>query len=104
VDAAVERVLVDLRWSYGVDRGHRDATSRPLADTPADRCRYCGKSRQRYVGSELDGHGQCMVSKAFKRQLATAMRDPRLNYNLLAAALAVSPKLIRGWFRVGRSA
>lgn len=104
IDPDVQIKLDALRWSYGVERDYRNATSPPLAETPHGTCRYCGKTRQHYAGSKLDGHAGCMVGDGFKRQLAEAMRDPRLNYDLLAGALGVTSTTIRAWFRAARRA
>lgn len=93
--------LESLRWSYTSDRQMRDAMHEP--ETSPRLCRYCGKARQLYANSRLDGHAACVVSESFKRQLATAMKDPRLNYELLARALGVSSMTIRSWFRAAKA-
>ncbi len=101
VDAEVRAKLASIRFDYETERAHRTASAPPPPDSGI--CRYCGKARQLYAGSLLDGHANCMVGDAFKRRLAAAMRDPRLTYAMLSSVLGVGGATIRAWFRAARA-
>jgi hypothetical protein len=63
-------------------------------------CRYCGRHRQVWACSRVDGHALCIVGDAFKASLGEQMRTrPRLTYANVSSALGVTPSLIRAWFR-----
>jgi hypothetical protein len=61
-------------------------------------CRYCGRHRQTYPGSKLDGHAACIVTDDFKHQLSELLRTtPTVTYEALAAAIGVSSSVVRSW-------
>jgi hypothetical protein len=91
--------LVELRAAYEADRAEVDAKHPPLPLPGA--CRYCRKSWRLWKGVRFDGHVRCVVSRSFMRQLVVTMRgDPRLTYVSVAAALDLSPAVIRAWWKL----
>lgn len=90
----------EIKRAFDADRAYRDATARPYAETPADRCRYCGATRQQYFGTTLDGHSLCYTSKNFQRYLVDQIRaDPRISFTQVAATLGVTQVTVRAWYR-----
>jgi len=68
----------------------------PNADPHA--CRYCGRRWQRWAGSTLDGHAACIVTDDFKQYLKSLLRSfPTATYVALAAAIGVTPSVVRSW-------
>lgn len=65
---------------------------------PPGTCRYCGKPRQKWTGSKLDGHAACIVTENFKRRVGLVLRSsPRLTYKDIAKLLDVTPGIVRSW-------
>lgn len=65
---------------------------------PPGTCRYCGKPRQKWTGSKLDGHAACIVTEDFKRRVGDVLRtSPRLTYAAIAKLLNVTPGIVRSW-------
>lgn len=64
---------------------------------PPDTCRYCGKHWRKWAGSKLDGHAKCVVDEDFKARLRELLRDPMLTFGAVAAALDVTPSVVRSW-------
>ena len=61
-------------------------------------CRYCGKHWRPWFGSKLDGHSKCIVTEDFKRRLGEILRSsPLMTYTTIAAAIGVTPAVIRSW-------
>ena len=91
--------LVELRAAYHADRFEVDA-KHPSLPLPGA-CRYCRKSWHSWKGARFEGHVRCAVSRAFVRRLVAIMRgDPRLTYVSVAAALELSPAVIRAWWNL----
>lgn len=67
-------------------------------------CRYCAGRWQRWEGSKLDGHAACVVTEAFKIQLAEVMRaNPSISIKQVASVLDMSSQIVRSWHQVGLS-
>lgn len=60
-------------------------------------CRYCGKHWRQWAGSKLDGHAACIVTEDFKQQLVDLLRSPNVTYKAIAAAIGVTPAVVRSW-------
>jgi hypothetical protein len=95
--------LDELPAASAADRAARAAAV--TIDKPGSRrCRYCGGSWQRNAGSRLDGHAACIVSEAFKAEVAALYRrDPLVTLGTLASACGVPRSVITEWIgRVSR--
>lgn len=63
-------------------------------------CRYCGRRWQRWAGSSLDGHAACIVTEDFKKRVKRLLvSSPAITYASLAAAIGVTPSVVRSWTR-----
>ena len=61
-------------------------------------CRYCGRHWRQWVGSKLDGHAACIVTDDFKQKVAELLRSsPTITYQAIAAAIGVTPAVVRSW-------
>jgi hypothetical protein len=60
-------------------------------------CRYCGRGRQLFAGSQLDGHAACLVGEDFKRRVGELLRMPVVTYAEVAGVLGVSVGVVRSW-------
>jgi hypothetical protein len=64
---------------------------------PSNVCRFCGKPRQWWAISKLDGHAACIVSDDFKRRVGEILRSPTVTYKALADTLGLTIGVIRSW-------
>lgn len=88
--------LAGLRSTYDAERARLDANHPPI--TAVDHCRYCGKRWLRWHGSRLDGHVRCVVSQEFLHHVVEVLDgDARATYVSVAAALGVTPSVVRAW-------
>lgn len=63
-------------------------------------CRYCGKHRQAWRGTRLDGHARCVVTPAFMLLVLEVFEAvPGLTMREVASMLGVSQPTIRAWYR-----
>jgi hypothetical protein len=62
-----------------------------------DTCRYCGRHWRQWAGSKLDGHAACIVTEDFKQRLMELLRSPTVTYTAIAAAIGVTPAVVRSW-------
>ena len=61
-------------------------------------CRYCGRHWRQWAGSKLDGHAACIVTEDFKREVGELLRSsPAITYQTIAAAIGVTPAVVRSW-------
>jgi hypothetical protein len=94
LDAAV------LRDEYRRSNLVASQRARWRADDPGadlNTCRYCGRHWRRWAGSKLDGHAACIVTEDFKQRLAALLRSPTVTYQAIAAAIGVTPSVVRSW-------
>jgi hypothetical protein len=74
--------------------------ARWCADDPgcdSNTCRYCGQYWRRWAGSKLDGHAACIVTEDFKQRLVELLRLPTVTYQAVAAAIGMTPAVVRSW-------
>lgn len=64
---------------------------------PPDACRFCGKPRQWWGITKLDGHAACIVSEDFKRRVGEILRSATVTYKAVADALGVSTGVVQSW-------
>jgi hypothetical protein len=76
-------------------QGARWCPDDPGADL--NTCRYCGRHWRRWAGSKLDGHAACIVTEDFKQRLTVLLRSPVVTYQAIAAAIGVTPAVVRSW-------
>lgn len=90
-------VLQHLIESFKAARAARIAAAEPY-DPKRTTCRYCGKHWRKWHGSVLDGHAKCIVTGEFKQSVKRVLeRDPTITYERVAAALGLTPAIVRAW-------
>lgn len=93
-EAAALRVAF-LEARKAAQRGARRAPDDP--EVSLKFCRYCGRSRQHFAGSRLDGHAACIVDEPFKLRVGDLLRLPTVTYADIAEALGVTTGIVRSW-------
>jgi hypothetical protein len=89
-----------LRDEFFVDRmttAQRAKWDASDPGAPPNICRFCGKARQLWAITKLDGHAACIVSDGFKRRVGEILRSPTVTYKAVADALGVSTGVIQSW-------
>lgn len=98
---ARDLLLRCLLERYPAARIEADAAARYRSgDEPTGICRYCGKYRPAFTGSQIDGHARCLVPIVFQRRMNEVLGGPGgPTMTAVASALGVSLAVLRAWYR-----